>query len=341
MTTRRRSLADRPTLRISAPPDLARMVPFLLGFRPEESLVLVGLADKAIVVTVRIDLADLVEDAPAGVLASTIAAMVHGGAKVLMGVVYDDRAEPDGTGPLPWHGLAEAVATEATLADTSVNDLALVSCGRWWSFTSEDPDCLPGGVPLDDDSSSVEASAAYAGLVALPDRAALAALLEPEPAELRELLVPRLDDAVAAIRTAPNLVGRERALKRELFAAARSADEPGPGFALDDDDVVRFGAALAFGSIRDAAWLAIDDERLDGREFWRVLGRRLPGRHAAPPMFYFGWASWRAGNGAFARIAAERALDANPDYSPAELLLAALSRGFDPRQVPKLRQRTA
>lgn len=343
MTTRRAAASDRETLRISGPADMVRMAPYLLGFHPKESLVIVGLANRAIVVTVRIDLADLVDDTFANVLSGTIAAMVRGGARVLMGMVFDDRAEPPAhPDPLPWHGLASAIATESTFADAVVDDVMLVSRRRWWSYTCDDPDCCPPeGTPLDDESSWVDAAAAYAGLVALPDRAALAELLEPERAGYRDRLLPRLAAAKAELKRAADQRGAERSVKRELFALARRSDEPGAGIALPDEDIARFGAALATSAIRDAAWLAVDDDRLDGRALWRYLGRQLPGRYAATPMFVFGWASWRAGNGALARIAAERALAADPACSAADLLLAALSRGCDPRQVPKLRQRTA
>lgn len=339
--------SERPTVRISGPADLARMAPYLIGFKPKQSLVIVGLAGKSIVVTVRVDLADLVEDAPAGLLSGTVAAMVRGGARALVAVVFDDRAEPDADphAPLPWHGLAEAVASEANLAGVVLDDMLLVSRGCWWSFSCGDPDCCPDGTPLDDESSTVDAAAAYAGLVALPDRAALAALLEPDPPAVRDPLLPRLADAATEMSAAIKAVQaadrkrRVRALKRDLFTAARRADQPGTGIALADEKLVRYGAALSTTMIRNAVWLAVDDERIDGRELWRYLGRRLPGPYAAAPMFLFGWASWRAGNGAFARIAADHALAADPAFSPADLLLAALSHGFDPRQVPKLRPR--
>ena len=71
------------------------------------------------------------------------------------------------------------------------------------------------------------------------------------------------------------------------------------------------------------------------------MARRLPGPYDAAPLFLFGWASWRAGNGALAGIAAERAVTSDPAYSAADLLLAALSRGLDPRRLPRLRARSA
>jgi uncharacterized protein DUF4192 len=333
---------DEPDLRITGPGDLVQLVPYLLGFHPAESLVILGLARHRVVVTVRMDLADVVVD---GVLSGTVSAMADGGAEELVGAVFDDRAVPAGArppDPLPWHGVPAALEAEAARIGAVVADVLLVSGRRWWSYCCPDARCCPPqGHPLDDTSSKVPAAAAYAGLVALPDRDALAAVLAPEPAELRDPLLPRLDAAVAELRTAADGRRAQRAVKRALFAAARAADRPGSGVPADEADLIRFGAALATTAVRDAAWLAVDEQRLDGRDLWRWLGRRLPGHYAATPLFMFGWASWRAGNGALAGIAADRVLAVDPDYTAADLLLAVLSHGVDPRRMPKLRQRPA
>jgi hypothetical protein len=55
----RHDATPAPTLRVRGPGDLLQAVPYLLGFHPHASLVLIGLADGHLVVTVRIDLADL------------------------------------------------------------------------------------------------------------------------------------------------------------------------------------------------------------------------------------------------------------------------------------------
>jgi hypothetical protein len=126
-----------------------------------------------------------------------------------------------------------------------------------------------------------------------------------------------------------------------MFAAARTADSPGVEFDLADEQVVRFGAALRSIPMRDAVWMAIDEKRIDGRPLWQQLARRLPAPYDAASLFLFGWASWRAGEGALAGIAAERAIDSDPAYSAADLLLAALSQVTDPRRLPRLRSRRA
>jgi hypothetical protein len=81
--------------------------------------------------------------------------------------------------------------------------------------------------------------------------------------------------------------------------------------------------------------MALDAELIDGRVLWQRLATSLPAPYDAAPLFLFGWASYRDGNGALARIAADRALDSDPYYSAADLILAALSQALDPRRLPR------
>jgi hypothetical protein len=332
MTSRRRSRRPLPTRRISGPAELLQAIPYLLGFHPHQSLVLVGLADGRLVVTARVDLADV----PRGVVSHTLEAFVRSGASSVLAVCYDD-ASATGASLAQVIGLVDAAADAL---GCELLDALHVGDGRWWSLTCDAVECCPPeGRELPNEPTAFAAAATYDGVVALPDRAALEAVLHPLPDDERE----RLDSAIAAAERAAvrqavagHAVRHERSVKRALFASARESDEPGWP-APSDDEVARFGAALSTTDVRDAVWMAVDDGRIDGRSLWRELGRRLPRPYDATPMFLYGWAAWRAGDGALARIAGERALVSDPGYSAADLLLAALSYGVDPRQVPKLR----
>lgn len=323
--------------RLSGPGELLQAVPYLLGFHPAQSLVLVGLDEGAVTVTARLDLPDA---GTPGVLEHTLAALRHGGSTSILGAVYCDAADAADY----WPELPEALDRAAGEAGCDVLDVLLVGDGRWWSLRCRSEECCPPeGRPLPTAPSAFAAAATYSGVVALPDRAALAAVLDPLPADERE----RLDSAIAeqehaAVRAA--LAGdggrHERSVKRALFAAARDSDEANwPG--LPEVDAARFGAALAALPVRDAVWVAVDDGRLDGRPLWRDLARRLPGPYDAPPLLLFGWAAWRAGDGTSAGIAADRAIGSDPDYTAAYLLRAAVANALDPRQFPKLRARSA
>lgn len=341
MTTRRTSGAARtggqPTLHINGPIDLVQAVPYLLGFHPRDSLVLIGLDEQALVVTARLDLADVAEPE---LLAHLVTAIAQGGASSLVAAVYD--SEPAGPSPagLPWGGIVGELATECDRAGCRLGDVLRVAGGRWWSYGCDDERCCPPeGTPLPEAPSQFAVEATYAGMVALPDRAALVAILTPLPAAERARLVPLLEHeehaAMVAIATGRQSA-RDRTVRRELGAQARAADRSGSAPPLTAGEVARLGAALGVIGIRDALLMEIERQRLDGRELWRELARRLPGPYDAAPLFLYGWASWRAGNGALAGVAADRALTSHPGYGIARILQSMLARGVDPRRFPKL-----
>lgn len=313
-------------------------IPYLLGFHPQESLVLIGFLRRRLVVTARMDLSDT-----GPMLAKTIESMARGGSKEIFAAFCDDTAADelvDPRAPMPFTDLALAVVDCVEAAKCEFVDMVLIGQGRWWSYLCPEPACCPPeGRAIPTAPSAFTTAATVAGIVALPDRAALAAQLDPRPG--RDALLPDLE---AAERRAVSAVVSgdaerlARSVKRALFAAARAAGSAA-GSPVTDADVVRFAAALRSIPFRDAVWLAIDDRRLDGRELWRELATRAPAPYDAAPLFLFAWRSWRAGDGALARIAAERAVASDPGYSAADLLLAALSQGTSPRKVPRLRSR--
>jgi hypothetical protein len=332
---------DTTVLRVHSPGDLIEAIPYLLGFHPHDSVVIVGLADTRVNVTAR---ADISEFADGTALAETMRVLGNSDATRVVAAVYDSAPLVVAKHDLPRRQLINQLTSCAGRFGIDVVEAVLVSRGRWWSYLCADDNCCPSqGRELPGDASPSRAAATYAGLVALADRNELAALLEPEDGAYRARLEPAIAEhenlAVAAV------VGghdrrRQRSVKRAIFAASRDADSslfPGSGGGLADDDVCRYSAALAETSIRDAVWLAVDQGRLDGRTLWRELARRAPSPYDAAPLFLFGWASWRDGNGACARIAAERALESDPGYTAAELLLGALACGLDPHRTPRLR----
>jgi hypothetical protein len=339
--------ATIPTLRVRGPADLAQAIPYLLGFHPSSSLVLLGLDGIRVVVTARLDLADVIDPMAPPLLESSIHAMYDGGAATFVGVLFDDDARPtlrSARNRLPWSGVADELTEAVVAAGAEIDDILLVSGQRLWSYTCAEPTCCPPeGQPLEP-SSEVAAAATYAGLVALPDRASLAALLDPAPGADRDRWTPVLTaaeyDAVAMVLRGGD-DRDDRSVKRALFAASRAADTLRAPADLPDDQLVRFGVALRRIAVRDSVWMAVDDRRLNGRELWRQLARRLPAPFDAPPLFLLAWGAWRTGDGALANIAAERALHSDPRYSAADLLLAALARGVDPRRMPRLRVRKA
>jgi hypothetical protein len=367
---------DPAAVRVRDCADLIETIPFLLGFHPHESVVLVGLAEGRVSVTARLDLSDLPDpatttgdSAPADATAADIAsadiasadiapadgepgrasplamavtALGNGEVDTVIVVIYLDA--PVDVGPdRPFAGTVTELSRRCLAVGIILLDAILVIGDRWWSYRCEDEACCPpAGRLLPGDTSEAAACAVYAGMVALPDRSAVTDLLAPAPASERARLDPLLadqdDERVEAI-LAGGLTRYQRSVKRALFGAARAADDAQrPDWpAPSPSELARFGVALADQSVFDPLLLALDAGRLDGRALWQYLACQLPGPYDAAPLTLFGWASWRSGSSTIAMIAAQRATDSDPTCLPAEFLRHLLLSGANPHRTPRLR----
>jgi hypothetical protein len=336
-------------LLLGSPGELLETVPYLLGFHPEASVVLVGLENGYVAVTARIDLA-IARDSSA--IDSGVRVLQRADATAAVVIVYPsvhDRAmqSAPASAPLPNLDVVERVAGAIRSARLSTIDTFFVQDGHWWSYSgraSGRPDA-GRGEPLPGDRAVGPASAVFAGLQARPSRAAVEAVLDQDPDPQRERYLLDIEIAEHAMVQAAldgQLMRAHRSVKRALFAAAREADRtlfPSPRSELTAGRLSRFAVGLSEIAIRDALWLAVDQERLDGRAFWLQLLQRLPAPYDSAPLFLFGWATWRDGNGTLAAMAAQRALASEPGYTAAELLLSAIQNGLDPFRTPRLRSR--
>jgi len=336
--TPRTAAASRTTARITGPLELLQAVPYLLGFRPWASLVLVGLRESGLVVTARTDLGDVERDT--GLLGTTLRSVARADATAVVGAVFDDAGPEQPAGFADHTLLAARMQAAADAADVAVLDVLQVAGGRWRSALCTDPACCPAdGEPLPATTPPFVAAATVDGIAPLADRAALAECLAPAPDAERAALEPAIAAAESAAVQAV-LDARERAHRRAavraLFSAARASDRLrwSPPAA---DESAGLAVALTDVPVRDSVWMGVDDRRLDGRALWLHLARHLPSPYDAPPLFLYAWAEWRAGNGAAASMAAHRALDSDPSYTAADLLVAALAHGVDPRRLPRLR----
>ena len=82
---------ESPTLRVTGPAELLGAVPYLLGFHPEESLVVIGLDDTKVIVSARVDLADA--ETP-GVLPDLFDAIKRGTATRAVAAIFTDTITP-------------------------------------------------------------------------------------------------------------------------------------------------------------------------------------------------------------------------------------------------------
>ncbi|MEH0936853.1 DUF4192 domain-containing protein [Micromonospora psammae] len=321
---------DLPRLTVRSPADLIAAVPYLLGFHPADSVVVVAMRGRRIVFVARADLPDPGTDPrlPARHLGEVLGRQDAESATVL------------GYGPA--ERVTPAVdAVRAVLADAglTVLDALRVTAGRYWSYLCAAPDCCPPeGTPYDQAASQVSAAAVFAGQVALPDRAALTAQVAPVEGDAREALRRAAARAerrlLALLAEAPpaDLLGGRTVRAAGVDAVRTALRTHRRGERLTDDEVAWLSLLLTHLPVRDHAW-----ERTDGREedisLWGDVLRRAEEELIAAPASLLAFAAWRAGQGALAAVALERALATHPDYSLAQLLDDLLRRGVPPSEL--------
>src|SRR5947209_320763 len=154
--------------------DLANAVPYMLGFYPSDSLVVIALCGPRdrLSFTMRLDLPD--PDDYDQIAAMTAIRMRHAQADAVMLFVYADASERECG--LPERDLVETI--QAALA-MPVREALLIDDGRTWSYLCNDELCCPPeGQPMRPDAPGVIALAAANALhgnVVLRDRDALVA----------------------------------------------------------------------------------------------------------------------------------------------------------------------
>ncbi|WP_225830328.1 DUF4192 domain-containing protein [Streptomyces sp. NK08204] len=359
-------LADHTTqVTLRTPAELADALPYLLGYRPEDSMVLVGLHDREgrgrfggrARLAIPVDQEDW--RAAAGQLVrGLIAGSERRGARPEQIVAYVCQEPAPGESGQDvmrrLQPLAQLLRTECGALDVPVIEALCISDGRFWSYCCPTAECCPGdGSPMGLPGTSVLAAAAtYAGIQVRGSLRELRARLLPwEAAAALEQevaldaagmsLAPRILDEATRAQVAEETLGlAERVIRR--FAAAAPVSGAHPADVRDDGLLAHDEAATLILGLQDrttrdraAAWME-GDEAGPALRLWRALARRCVGpygEHAAAPLTLAGWVAWSTGDELEAREALAMALGADPDYLFARLLHQACNEGLDPGAI--------
>ncbi|MGA5703501.1 DUF4192 domain-containing protein [Peterkaempfera bronchialis] len=339
--------ADQPLVKMRGPADMAEMLPYLLGFHPDDSIVVLGLQGPGLHQggTVRVDIP--IEPRWKQTAADTARLLVRLSEErdckptaVVLYLCRDPGPDQDGRAvAAQLRPLAERLAAEFRDHGLAVKESLCVSDGRWWSYACRQPECCdPAGTPLrrDDDVGPVAAAATYAGLAVRGSRRELAAAMEPigppdDEAQRQafDRIVPRLARVLA--RSGGTDEVRERT--GELLDAAMERFRAGAD-RLEDEEAARLLLGLRDRRARDrAAEFAEPSDLVPAQRLWRFLARRCvaPYRvHAAAPLTLLAWTAWLADDTPTTRVALSRALEADPGYTLAQLIYDSLNGGLRP-----------
>jgi hypothetical protein len=329
-----------PTLvvRAGSPAALVRLVPHLLGFMPEASLVVIGVAPPRdrIRVTLRYDL----PDPPAADLAAEIAAHA-------LGVLSAQRLTAAVAVGYGSEALVTPVAREmreaAWQAAIDLKEFLRVADGRYWSYVCGNEKCCPAeGVPFDAtpaDPAEAEALAAVGDRV-LATRAAVAARVAPLggiAAESMRQATRRAEQHVARllakVRKSARLGAARQMIASEGLAAvgAMITRYREGGRFTTDYEIARITVALRDLRVRDDAWARMDPSHAEAHQrLWTDVVRRAQPGHVAAPAALLAFVAWQSGDGALANVALDRALADDPRYSMALLLRQVITAGAPP-----------
>jgi hypothetical protein len=298
---------------------MAIAIPMLLGYHPEESLVVSCLRGPTVDLTMRFDLAAL---PPPEEFACELADRIEQAHADLTIVAVFTSERPVG-GDLP---LADLVDERYGDERLRLVEAVLVSGRRWWSYLCADPACCPpDGRALEESSDvAMSLSAAFAlnGCGVLADRGALVNSIAFDPA----ISVGPL--AITMARPQP------RADIRELIdMLVERFDDPRAD--ASDAEVASLARLLHDVAARDELLVqAVPPRRRESiLRMLRVAVRRVPPPDDAPLCTALAWFAYADGDGTTANIALDRALDSDPDYSLALLIAASLARQLPPEAL--------
>ncbi|WP_433264929.1 DUF4192 domain-containing protein [Actinosynnema sp. CS-041913] len=326
-----------PPIVVSDPGKLLAAIPHLLGFYPTDSIILVVRQADSLVVTVRLDLpADARSDRR--VAAEAVASVAGCGAAGVVAFLVGDDLGANGVGvhsSLAAHlAVAFALSLDVIVDVYGVPEIAVGA--RWFEYGVADHT----GVVPDPESSPSHVAAVTRGLVTRPSRAAVAATLEPDAADVLDRRAALI--AAAAEQFPFDLDPLSTAAVEHVFRLVegqieRAADRSGT---LTDREVAELALALVDLRVRD--WciaFAIGEHAVAAERLWTELTRATPAPERAEPAALLAISAYLRGNGALAALALDRAEAALPHHKLASLLRTSLTQGLPPTTVRHLAER--
>lgn len=283
-----------PVVRASEPDELLALVPYLLGFHPEDSLVVLALRDTRLVLTARLDLkaTEMMHAERVGGLA------LDQGADRLVLVAYAD--DPDRVEDLIdlYVGLTDPVL--------GIDEAWRVADGRYWCVA---PTCrCCEAVAFDPAITSTAAGAVVAGLQAAPSRAALFDAVAAPAGDELAAVEAAYEEVGAAV------VGLADAARRERLVALVDGFLAAPR-ALTHVECAELSILVRFPEVRDVATTRV--RRADARrhvDLWAQVARRSVDPFRVAAVSLTGLAAWVSGDGALLNVCIECGEECEPCF---------------------------
>ena len=297
------------TISVQNPDELVAVIPHLLGFKPEESIIFVPMRSDLPVA--RVDLPTTPRDRELvwRSIRDGLARYAKPGAAVGIVCITADREK------------AEDVSNEfAARLDTIGIDTRILL----WADETRWADLATGDMGLQTDAARERVAA----MTVLSGRT--------QPAASRDSLAESLvgdREPVAKLLPETQESSRSNTAKLEgQWALGRVQRFHRDGIRLDDKDATRLLVAVESIPIRDRLWLDMNcGNAVSHVALWTDMTKRAPDEVRAAPASLLAFGSWLSGHGAMAWCALDQVPQGKP-YSLANLVAAAVQGGMHPRE---------
>ena len=314
---------------LTSPHDLLAAIPFLIGYHPQDSLVLVALKDEAVGMAMRVDMPVGVSAEGYDLLASHF---LRDGADGAFIVAYVGEGAVDPENVL--------INTSAALvrAGIDIKESLIVRNNRFRSMICSDLTCCPpeGSAVPDLGSSRIAAEHVIAG--------------HPMPFENVDGLVQSIAavassfesvwaDEVQAFWVSSDSEEIQELQRDGATAIIDLVGEYREGRGAEDRELAaRVIGRLSDIQVRDFALGSHTDESADYYwAMWRDLLRIAPRGFVAPVACLFAAMAYERGEGALAHKGLDRGLGDDDQYSLAHLLRRVFTAGWPPQSFSAMR----
>ena len=294
--------------------DLLGVLGALFGFHVEESLVAITVSPEQNEIGFRLRV-----DLPATSDASLCAQVVvnhliqNEASHVVFAVVCDENEII--------HPLLSALHQECRANGIEVITSGWGDGSSCWTFDALTNE-LVDRVSYNPRTSDLMLEAIIAGVRVHNSRAEYARQIAPPSGHARALAEERQRNFEQLIGS--NLEDAELAIA-EVRKLRRSGSE------ISAQQISELCVWLTNTQARDALWLGMDRDSAEvDLAFWSIVAKNVAPPHEINAIMLLAFAAWMRGDGALARIAIDRALNAAPNHRASQLLARALDCGLSP-----------
>ena len=313
---------------LTSPHDLLAAVPFMVGYHPKDSLVVMALKESKVAMAMRVDFPD--SENMASVSATIAGHLTRESADeaIIVGYLPSDDLDTD---PL---AVARSIIT---LQGIAVKECIVVSGGRFRSNLCADAQCCPPeGNPVPEILDSRVTAEQVAAGNPLP-------YLDLDEMKRSIAALPVDKELVRIIKSIPEIDYSSEDVTQLQRAGANAINEMAIIFSraqrIEDKNLIALVLVRLLDlQVRDYAMGMTTAETSDQLwDMWRWLMRTAPVGYVAPVAVIFATMSYERGDGALAQRALDRAMVDSPGYQMAKLLRRTFAAGWPPSAFTQMR----